>query len=130
MNYFRCMTENAAPVTGELFDSNEYVYNYLGGSNNHPRVIWTYTNSTGRTQKLYMKGVGSTNTGGNEGFFELFVNNVSKEQKTLITGSSTNFEFTPVEIPNGATAKVNCDWINTHTNCNWTIWASVALTHE
>ena len=129
MAYFRCLTEGGQ-VSGEMFDSYDYVYNNLSGSNDHPRVIWTYTNSTGYAQTLYMKGRGLTNTGGNEGFFELDVDNVQKEIKPLNTDSTTSFEFTPIEVPAGSTVKIKCDWVNSHTNCNRTIWAAAVLTHE
>ena len=98
---------------------NSYVYNYLSGSNDHPRVIWTYTAT--EDVDLYLSGTGYTNTGANEGRFDLYVDGIVVDTQNLPTETETAFDFGKNTVSSGSVVEIKTDWAGSHTNCTWTL---------
>lgn len=61
-----------------------------------------------------------TNTGGNDGYFELLVNGVSKYKKKLNTNTWTPLtDIVPVDLANGETLVCNVGFDNGHNGCQF-----------
>lgn len=61
-----------------------------------------------------------TNTGGNDGYFELLVDGVSKYKKKLNTSTWTPLtDIVPVVVHDGETLECNIGFDNTHNGCQF-----------
>lgn len=61
-----------------------------------------------------------TNTGGNDGYFELLVDGVSKYKKKLNTSTWTPLtDIVPVTLSNGEKLECNIGFDNTHNGCQF-----------
>lgn len=107
---------------GDITHTCEMESYSLSASSTKVRTIASYTNSGSSSVHVIFAGYGYTDTGSNEGRYELVQNNEVIDSQVLSTGSNTNFNFQDVEVAAGETVVIQTNWVGDHFNCSWTIY--------
>lgn len=100
-----------------------------GPSSVRPLTIYTYTNNTNNDIYIAFNGIGWTDTGSNQGFLSVELDDVQFDKLILTSATNMDLIFTTKMAP-GQVLTIKGDWTGSHSNCSWTVVGNLAVYAE